>query len=498
MIRRVSLLQAAVVALGLAASALGGCSTNPATGSQSFTAFMSPDKEVEVGRDEHPKILKQYGGELEDPKLRAYVDGVGQRLAQQSELPELKFTFTVLNSDITNAFALPGGFVYVTRGLLSLASNEAELAGVLGHEIGHVTARHTAQRYSRAVATGIAAAAVGVLESVFLGTNVVGQVGAQAGQLYLASYSRDQELEADTLGVRYLAKTGYTPNAMSTFLSKLEAESALTAELAGKPGSTSDFNIMATHPRTQDRVREAIAAAREQGAAPAEARVGHDDFLNAIDGMAYGGDRKSGFVRNRVFVHPALRFQFEVPPGFVMANSDRNVAARGPNDATILFDRESKPQVTGVPMTNYLSAVWGRSLRLQNVERLLINEMDAATAAARVQGNNGVRDLRLVAIRYDATTIYRFLFVTQPADTAGLSEWLRRTTYSFRKLTEAEAARATPAKIRVVTVGTTDTVQSLAKRMAFDTAQEQRFRLINGLQPGDSVRPGERVKIIAD
>lgn len=214
--------------------------------------------------------------------------------------------------------------------------------------------------------------------------------------------------------------------------------------------------------------------------------------------MAYGGDRKSGFVRNRVFVHPALRFQFEVPPGFVMANSDRNVAARGPNDATILFDRESKPQVTGVPMTNYLSAVWGRSLRLQNVERLLINEMDAATAAARVQGNNGVRDLRLVAIRYDATTIYRFLFVTQPADTAGLSEWLRRTTYSFRKLTEAEAARATPAKIRVVTVGTTDTVQSLAKRMAFDTAQEQRFRLINGLQPGDSVRPGERVKIIAD
>lgn len=163
MIRRVSLLvPAAVVALGLAAFSLGGCSTNPATGSQSFTAFMSPDKEVEVGRDEHPKILKQYGGELEDPKLRAYVDGVGQRLAQQSELPELRFTFTVLNSDITNAFALPGGYVYVTRGLLSLASNEAELAGVLGHEIGHVTARHTAQRYSRAVATGIAAAAVGV------------------------------------------------------------------------------------------------------------------------------------------------------------------------------------------------------------------------------------------------------------------------------------------------------------------------------------------------
>ena len=498
--RRISsLLQAGIAVLALAgALPLGGCTTNPATGSQSFTAFMSPEKETQVGQEEHPKILKQFGGEIDDPKLRAYVDGIGQRLARQSEMPELKFTFTVLNSDVTNAFALPGGYVYVTRGLLSLASNEAELAGVIGHEIGHVTARHTAQRYSRAVATGIAATAVGVLESIFLGTNVVGQVGAQAGQLYLAGFSRDQEFEADTLGVRYLGRGGYTPNAMSTFLAKLQAESALSAELAGKPGSTNDFNIMATHPRTQDRVREAIAAAQQQNAVATEARLGRDEFLSAIDGMAYGGDRKGGFVRNRVFIHPSLRFQFEVPPGFLLINSDRNVAARGPNDATIIFDREAKPQVAGVAMVNYLTAVWGRNLRLQNVERLMINEMDAATAAARVQANSGVRDLRLVAIRYDATTIYRFLFVTQPQDTAGLSEWLRRTTYSFRKLSEAEAARATPLKVRVVTVGANDSVATLARRMVYDTAQEKRFRVLNGLQPDEALRAGERVKIIAD
>jgi predicted Zn-dependent protease len=497
--KRSAFLLPAVAALGLALiTSLGSCTTNPATGSQSFTAFMSPEKESEVGRDEHPKILKQYGGELDDPQLRAYVDSVGQRLAKQSDLPDLKFTFTVLNSDITNAFALPGGYVYVSRGLLSLASSEAELAGVLGHEIGHVTARHTAQRYSRAVATGIASTAVGVLESVFLGTNVVGQASAQAGQLYLASYSRDQELEADTLGVRYLSRTGYTPTAMSTFLSKLEAESALTAELAGKPGSTNDFNIMATHPRTQDRVREAIAAAQAQGAVTTEARAGHDEFLNAVDGMPYGGDRKSGFVRSRVFIHPSLRIQFEVPPGFVLVNNDRNVAARGPNDATIIFDREARPQVAGVAMTNYLSGYWGRNLRLQNVERIMINDMDAATAATRVQSNSGVRDLRLVAVRFDANTIYRFLFVTQPADTASLNEPLRKTTYSFKKLSEQDAARATPLRVRVVTVGTTDTVASLSKRMVFDTAQEKRFRLINGLQPDDKVQPGQRVKIIGD
>jgi predicted Zn-dependent protease len=477
---------------------LGGCETNPATGASSFTGFMSPEKELEVGREQHPEILKEFGGELDDPKLKAYVDRIGQRLAKQSELPDLKFTFTVLNSDITNAFALPGGYVYVTRGLMTLASSEAELAGVVGHEIGHVTARHTAQRYSRAMATGIAATAVGVLEAVFLGTNVAGQLGQQAGQIYLAGFSREQEFEADTLGVRYLTRGGYTPAAMSTFLAKLQAESALAAELAGKPGSTNDANIMATHPRTQDRVREAIAAAQQQGAVAPDARTGKDDYLNAIDGMEYGGDRKSGFIRNRQFIHPSLRFQFEVPQGFSLINSDRNVMARGPNGSTVIFDRDARPQAAGMAMANYIQSAWARGARLQGMEQIKINGLDAATAATQLSTKSGQRDVRLVAIRFDANTIYRFMFVTQPGETASLSEPFRRTTYSFRKLTDSEAAAAKPLHIRVVTVGAGDTVDTLARRMAVDTAPASRFRLINGLQPNDTVRAGERVKIIAE
>jgi predicted Zn-dependent protease len=477
---------------------LGGCETNPATGAQSFTGFMSPEKELEVGREQHPQIIKQFGGEVDDPKLKAYADRIGQRLAKQSELPDIKFTFTVLNSDITNAFALPGGYVYVTRGLMSLASSEAELAGVIGHEIGHVTARHTAQRYSRAVATGIAATAVGVLEAVFLGTNVAGQLGQQAGQMYLAGFSREQEFEADTLGVRYLTRGGYSPAAMSSFLAKLQAESALAAELAGKPGSTNELNIMATHPRTQDRVREAIAAAREQGAVAADARTGKDDYLNTIDGMEYGGDRASGFIRNRQFVHPSLRFQFEVPQGFMLLNSDRNVIARGPNGAAIIFDRDARPQAAGLAMTSYIQGAWARGARLQALEQIRINDLDAATAATRLSTNSGPRDVRLVAIRFDANTIYRFMFVTQPGETASLNEPFRKTTYSFRKLSDSEAASARPLRVRVVTVGTGDSVDSLARRMAFDTAQAARFRVLNGLQPGEAVRPGERVKIIAE
>ena len=176
---------------------------------------------------------------------------------------------------------------------------------------------------------------------------------------------------------------------MSTFLAKLQAESALAAELAGKPGSTNDVNIMATHPRTQDRVREAIAAAREQGAVATDARIGKDEYLNAIDGMAYGGDRESGFIRNRQFVHPSLRFQFEVPQGFSLINSDRNVIARGPNGSTVIFDRDARPQTAGMAMANYMQAVWARGARLQGMEQIKINGLDAATAATRLTGNSG-------------------------------------------------------------------------------------------------------------
>ncbi len=491
-------LRTALLALAALLPLLGGCETNPATGARSFTGFMSPEQELEVGREQHPQIVRQFGGEIGDPELRAYVDRIGQSLARQSELPDLKFTFTVLDSDITNAFALPGGYVYVTRGLLTLASSEAELAGVIGHEIGHITARHTAQRYSRGVATGLATAAVGILEGIFLGTNVIGQVGAQAGQIYLAGFSREQEFEADTLGVRYLARSGYDTAAVSSFLAKLQGESALAAELAGKPGAANDFNIMATHPRTQDRVREAIAAAEAQDGSPAQPRIAAAEYLDAIDGMAYGGGREGGFVRNRTFVHPALRFQFEVPPGFMLINSDNNVKAQGPNGTAIVFDRDTRPQTAGMAMQNYVAQASLGGARLRNIERIEINGMEAATGAVQGRTNAGPVEARLVAIRFDPKTIYRFIFLTPAAQAASFNEALRKTTYSFRRLSEREAANAKPLRVRVVTVGARDTVDSLARRMAFDTAQVARFRVLNGIAPDAGVRTGQRVKIITE
>ncbi|MEH6755150.1 MAG: M48 family metalloprotease [Alphaproteobacteria bacterium] len=265
---------------------LTACSVNPATGERDFTAFMSPEKEVEVGREQHPKIIEQFGGVYDDPKVTAYVNRVGQSLARVSELPDLQFTFTVLNDDIVNAFALPGGFVYISRGLLGLANTEAELAGVLGHEIGHVTGRHSAQRYSTSVLAQGLSVGAGILGSVFLGTSEIGQAVGQGSSVYLQSFSREHEFEADTLGVRYLARAGYSTDAMASFLASLQAYSALEAKVSGLPDPASRYNIMSTHPRTQDRVVAATRAANIQQVP--NPQIGNRDYLNAINGIVFG------------------------------------------------------------------------------------------------------------------------------------------------------------------------------------------------------------------
>jgi predicted Zn-dependent protease len=497
------------VALGFAVVALAasGCTTNQATGRSSFTGFMSPAEEVKVGGDEHPKILQEFGGEYPEEKVRRYVQQVGERLAQVSETSGLTFKFTVLNSDVVNAFALPGGYVYITRGLLALATTEAELAGVLGHEIGHIAARHTAERYSAATASSIGVNIGAILLGVLTGSNALGEVAGQAGSsvagLYLAKYSRSQESEADTLGVRYLARTGYDDNAMASFLGKLQADSALSAELSGRPGAENDFDIMQSHPRTADRVRDAIEEARKTVATTPNPRVGRDDYLNVIDGLSWGGDRRSGWALDQVFIHPDLRIRFEVPPGFHVTNSDTGVSAVGPEKARVLFSavrhsQDGRSAADGLTPAEYVSRMKIGNTAFSGVEAIKINGLDAATGATRASTKDGQMDVRLVAIRVDPRTVYRFLFVSPPARTAELSVPFRRTTYSFRMLSAQEAASAHPPRVRVVNTAANDTAESLARRMVIKDHAVERFRVLNGFEPAQQPRAGERVKIIAE
>ena len=225
--------------LALLVPLLAACATAPGTGRTIFTGGLSEEGEADLGRQEHPKVVAQYGGAYNDPELARYVSSVGDFLVKTSERPELDFTFTILDTPIVNAFALPGGYIYVTRGLLSLSNSEAELAGVLGHEIGHVTARHTAERYGQAVAANVAGLGLGVL----LGGGAAQASGALSG-LLIRSYSRDQEFESDMLGGRYLARAGYDTAAMAGFLTQLQAHSRLEAQLAGQPEKADAFDIM--------------------------------------------------------------------------------------------------------------------------------------------------------------------------------------------------------------------------------------------------------------
>ncbi len=471
---------------------LAACTTNPATGEQSFTAFMSPQEEIKVGRQEHPKILEQFGGGYDHDGVAGYIDGIGQRLVRSSELPDLKFTFTVLDSEVINAFALPGGYVYVSRGLLGLASTEAELAGVVAHEIGHVTGRHTAQRYSQAVATSLGTSGLAILGSILLGSNA-GQAIAQAGQsvsaVYLQSYSREHEFQADSLGVRYLSRSGYDTRAMAGFLSSLEAYSALEAKVSGMPDPASRYNIMSTHPRTTYRVVAATNAAN--GVSVADPRIGANDYLRAIDGIVFGDSPEQGFVRGHVFAHKTLGFRFEAPENFTLFNSPDAVIGRGPENSRLVFDG-GKSDWRG-SMADFV-----RRLGLSNVETLDINGFEAATGSARITSAGRTMDARVIVIRYKPGQLYRFVFLTPPALTASLSVPLRRTTFSFRALTAAERDALKPWRIHIHEVRPGDTVPGLSSTLPMPGPKEEWFRVLNSLGPHDSLRAGQLVKLVGE
>ena len=479
----------AAIALLMLGAVLSGCETAPGTGRTFFTGGMSAEDEVALGAQEHQKIVPEFGGAYDAPELNAYVGSIGRLLAKTSESPDLNFTFTILDSPIVNAFALPGGYVYITRGLLALANDEAEMAGVLAHEIGHVTARHSAERYGQTMAANIAQVGLGILFGS-AASDAVGTVGGLA----LRSFSRDQEHEADLLGIRYLTRAGYDPGAMAGFLENLLADSRLEAEMAGQPGRADEFNIMQTHPRTADRVEAAIQEAGVKTVQnPIRAR---DIYLRKIDGMLYGEDPNEGIVRGRAFLHAKLKFAFEVPAEFQLTNGRQAVVARGPQGAAIIFDQSKSGGVVSMPA--YLTGTWAKGVELRDVEAITVNGMPSATGGTRLNTKQGLRDIRLVAIRYDAQTIYRMLFVTPPEASPAMAEGLRRTTYSFRKLSDREAAAIKPSRVRIHTVQSGETAQSIAARMPFESFALQRFLVLNGLNPQSKLSRGQKVKVIAE
>ena len=453
-------------------------------------SLISPEQEKQMGAEEHPKVIGQFGGVYDNVQIGGYVAEIGGRLASHADLPGTSFTFTVLNTPVVNAFALPGGYVYVTRGLVALTNDEAELAGVIAHEIGHVVARHTAQRYSRSVLAQLGA---GILGAVTNNADL-GRLAEVGSGLYLSSFSREQEYESDSFGVKYLQAAGYDPNAMASFLAALDGQSKLEAAMANQKGSGGLDSLFATHPRTPARIERA-----NELAAGSEGERRRNRHFEQISGMMHGDDPNQGIIDGRRFLHPDMGFAFEVPEGFRLVNSAAAVMAASNGNGAIRFDIETG-QLSSTDPATYLQRQWVKNTQLRNVERVTINNMPGATATARVQGQlgdyKGDVDARFVAVRWPNGKMYRLLFLSIPNRTQNLSAGFQRTTYSLRQLTEAEAKAVQPLKLDIVTLRAGDTQESLAARFPFPDFRVERFRALNGLQPGEMPPPGVRVKVV--
>jgi len=477
---------------------LSGCmTTNPATGGSDFTPFMSPAKESAIGKEQHPLVIKQHGGVLDEPKVAGYVAVVGGRLAAVSEMPDSPFTFTVLNSPIVNAFALPGGYIYVTRGILSLFNSEAEMASVLGHEIGHVTGRHSAKRYNQQLFTGLGATLLGAA----LKNKQLSDAVGYGSQLYLKSYSRGNEYESDALGVRYSLRAGFDPYAAADMLKSLDAESKLQDMIANRTGQQRPPEFFSTHPNTEDRVARAFAAAQETGLAQNSRGRGQNHFFNAIDGMIYGDDPALGLIKGRQFIHGPMRLSFQVPRNYRLINSTDAVYAQGTGPAeggVVIFSGDDLKERSIIEYTSYVWKTFLEGAPLQGLEDLTINGMAAVTGwhnmtVAKVQSN-----VRIVTIQHSPGKAYFFLIVTPLSKFDSLQNDLQRMTHSFRKLSTKQAKEIKGKAIRVVTVQKGDTPAHLAQYMAFSQHKLDRFLVLNGLTPQSKLRPGQRVKLIVE
>lgn len=446
-----------------------------------------------AGAKAHPELLKEFGG-LYEGSQAAYVTRVGQKIAMQSGLSNSSndFTISLLNSPVNNAFAIPGGYVYVTRELLALMNDEAELASVMGHEVGHVAARHAQQRSNAATKGTIGTILGAVLGGVLLGNDgakLGQQLAGSLAQRYVLKYSRSQEYQADDLGVSYLGKAGYDPMASSTMLAALAAQTSLDSRVQGTEGKSLP-EWASTHPDPASRVTR--AAQKAAGTAATGKVRNRDAFLAALDGVLYDDDPRQGVVDGRTFRHPDLKIAFTAPQGFALVNSPQAVTVSGSS---------GQAQFTGAAyngdLRSYIDAVFRAvggqtTLNYGEIASRQVNGINAAYATADANTQSGPVTVTVFAYEFSSTSAFHFVAIT-PRGSAGTFNSLYE---SVRRLGASEAASIRPRRIDVVTVKSGDSVASLAGRMAYQDYKIERFRVLNALGSNATVKPGQKVKIV--
>lgn len=470
----------------LCALALANCATNPVTGNPNFVT-MSESQEVSTGRNEDRKVRGQYGV-YDDPVLQDYVNGIGQRLAKVSHRAGLQYQFLVVDSPQVNAFALPGGYIYITRGILAYLNSEAELAAVLGHEIGHVTARHSVQQLSAATAANVGASVLQIFVPQMRGGAGDALINTLGGAL-LSGYGREHELEADRLGAEYLARTGYDPQAMIKVVGVLKNQELFDAEMAKAEGRAprAYHGLFASHPDNDTRLQEVV---REAGKFKStENRVNREEFMRGMDRMVFADSPAQGIVRSNTFYHADLGLTLKFPAGWRIQNNARNVVAVSP-EKNALVDLRSAGRAEGSP-----ADVLRKMLKLGAGSSVMPQTLGGLQAAATEIPLSGKPSRITVVFLGDKA----YAIGIQGNNAAAYSQHkaaMEAAMNSFHAMTTGERALAKPLRLRVITARAGQTFAELAKTSPLGRFAENHLRVINGLYPSGEPVAGQSLKIV--
>jgi predicted Zn-dependent protease len=474
----------ALPALACALSTLVGCATNPATGRREIT-LMSESQEIALGKESDAQV-RQEMGLYDDPDLQRYVSGIGLRLAKLSERPNLPWQFAVVDQAAINAFALPGGFIYVTRGILPYLDSEAELAGVLGHEIGHVTARHSAQQYTRQLGGTVGLIALGVFVPA---ARPFGEASQQVMGLLVLKYGRDDELQADSLGVRYAGLGNWDPEGVPGMLTTLGRLDEAAGDRKGVP------NFLSTHP-------EPLARVKEIGPQVQKAKAGKSGFVTdraalrgQVDGIIFGDNPAQGIVRGTTFLHPPLRFRIDFPSGWQVANSAQQVVSKAPNaDVYEILQLVSQPQGSSVEDIG-VASMQKAGFRLVRGERANVAGLDAHVGEyeGMIEGLGDVRS-RATHVRH-GDNVYMIAGLAAPALFSQYDAGFGTSQRSFRPLSASEADAIKPARISLYTVRPGDTWQSLAGRSG-GAITAAALAAMNQADGGAQPQAGAQIKVV--
>lgn len=463
---------------------LQACATNPVTGSRQLA--LSENWERSVGPKYHQEIMKQYQV-YDDPELQGYVDDIGQRLAAKSHRPDLPFTFTLLDSPQVNAFAIPGGYVYITRGIMAYMNKESHLAGVIGHEIGHVTARHGAQRAAQQQVAGIGAAAV----AIGTGSRELAQMSQMLGGALMSGYGRKQELQSDGLGAEYIAKNNYKVDDMIDVIGILKNQELFAAERARAEGRQPQayHGLFASHPRNDQRLQEVIKAA-DQYRDLSKPEPDNGRFLELSDGMSFGESEAQGITHGNKFYHKDLDLFIEFPQGWRIQNQPTALTGIAP-DGTQAIQMRMDPATQGLSADRYLSS------KFQGFRdgRQLTTSEDQGYAGVATLSNSQTGQQQNIRVGALYRGSQAFVIMGQGKTTLP-NQTFFDVTASVRRLQPEEQQLATGREMYLITAKSGDTFASLARRANLSEYAEAQLRLINGMYPSGEPVAGQKIKMV--